>query len=83
MAQNLLEGVKVVRGPDWKWSDQDGGEGHIGVVHIDETDANKQLLRPRMVSVKWESGFKAQYRAGPKGSYDLRVRKFVKLNKYG
>ena len=36
MAQTLLEGVKVVRGPDWKWSDQDGGEGHIGVVYIDE-----------------------------------------------
>ncbi len=25
-------GMRVVRGPDWKWQDQDGGEGHAGTV---------------------------------------------------
>ena len=25
-------GVRVVRGPDWKWGKQDGGEGHVGTV---------------------------------------------------
>lgn len=26
----------MVRGPDWQWKDQDGGEGHVGtVVRID------------------------------------------------
>jgi hypothetical protein len=25
-------GERVVRGPDWKWSDQDGGKGTVGVV---------------------------------------------------
>ena len=30
----LMEGVgvRVVRGPDWKWGKQDGGEGHVGTV---------------------------------------------------
>ena len=23
-------GIRVVRGPDWKWQNQDGGEGHLG-----------------------------------------------------
>jgi len=73
MAKALLKGVKVVRGPDWIWSDQDGGEGHIGTIYIDEADTNLKLLLPRTVSVQWESGLKAQYRAGPKGSHDLRV----------
>jgi hypothetical protein len=25
-------GVRVVRGPDWKWGDQDGGDGYTGTV---------------------------------------------------
>ena len=25
-------GARVVRGPDWKWGKQDGGEGHVGTV---------------------------------------------------
>lgn len=27
-----LEGLRVVRGPNWKWGDQDGGEGGVGTV---------------------------------------------------
>lgn len=28
---NMMEGVgaRVIRGPDWKWAKQDGGEGKI------------------------------------------------------
>lgn len=70
-----LEGLRVVRGPDWKYGDQDGGEGTTGTIVINnETDRKCQLLRPRMVSVLWDSGVRAQYRAGPQGSFDLRVR---------
>ena len=68
-----LVGVKVVRGPDWIWMDQDGGEGHIGTIFDDEADTNQKLLRPQTVSVQWESGLKAQYRAGSQGYHDLRV----------
>lgn len=29
----MLEvGLRVVRGPDWKWGQQDDGEGHLGTV---------------------------------------------------
>jgi len=28
----LVEGVRVVRGPDWSQGDADGGEGHVGTV---------------------------------------------------
>ncbi len=68
-----LQGLKVVRGPDWMWSGQDGGEGNVGTVYNDDSEIEQKMLRPRMVSVVWESGLKAQYRAGPKGSHDLRV----------
>ncbi len=70
-----LQGLRVVRGPDWKWSDQDGGDGHVGtVVYINKNETKQKLLRPKMVSVVWDSsGVTAEYRAGPKGSYDLRV----------
>ena len=35
-------GVRVVRGPDWKWGKQDGGEGHLGTVRNFEV-RGKQL----------------------------------------
>ena len=28
----LEVGLRVVRGPDWKWGAQDDGEGHVGTV---------------------------------------------------
>lgn len=63
-----LVGVRVVRGKDWKWGDQDGGEGFAGTV-IDTNSGSST----RPVTVIWDSGFKGHYRAGPKGCYDLRV----------
>jgi hypothetical protein len=27
-----LVGLRVVRGPNWKWGTQDGGEGFVGTV---------------------------------------------------
>ncbi len=71
-----LKGVRVVRGPDWKYGDQDGGEGCIGTVYVDEQLSKEAtMLGPNMISVIWDTGVKAQYRAGPEGSYDLRVSK--------
>jgi len=70
-----LTGVRVIRGPDWKWEDQDGGIGNVGtIITTPETDLNRFV--PRTVTVVWDSGYKGQYRAGPKGCYDLRVRQF-------
>lgn len=62
---NVMEGVgaRVVRGPDWKWGKQDGGEGHIGTVRNFES--------PEEVVVVWDNGTAANYRCA--GAYDLRV----------
>ena len=34
MASNLMiyPGTRVVRGPNWCWEDQDGGEGSVGTI---------------------------------------------------
>ena len=33
-----IEGVRVVRGPDWNHGNKDGGEGHVGTVTQDNKD---------------------------------------------
>lgn len=62
---NMMEGVgaRVIRGPDWKWGKQDGGEGHIGTVRNFES--------PEEVVVVWDNGTAANYRCA--GAYDLRI----------
>ena len=61
----VMEGVgsRVVRGPDWKWGRQDGGDGHVGVV--------RSFERPGEVLVIWDNGTAANYRCSP--NYDLRT----------
>lgn len=60
-----MEGVgyRVVRGPDWKWSKQDGGDGHVGIVRNFENSGE--------VLVLWDNGTAANYRC--QTFYDLRV----------
>ncbi|CAH1773055.1 unnamed protein product [Owenia fusiformis] len=62
---NMMEGVgaRVVRGPDWKWGKQDGGEGHLGTVRNFES--------PEEVVVVWDNGTAANYRCA--GAFDLRI----------
>jgi E3 ubiquitin-protein ligase mind-bomb len=39
-AKDELAGLRVVRGPDWIWDTQDGGEGFVGTVTgISKTDS--------------------------------------------
>ncbi len=56
-------GYRVVRGPDWKWGKQDGGDGHLGTVRSFES--NEEVL------VLWDNGTAANYRCVSK--HDLRV----------
>lgn len=56
-------GCRVVRGPDWKWSKQDGGEGFCGTVRNFESHEE--------VVVVWDNGTGANYRCS--GAYDLRI----------
>jgi len=59
-------GLRVVRGPDWSWGDQDGGDGHVGTVVEVGQDG-------RSVVVQWDCGNRCRYRCGEEGKYDLRV----------
>ena len=62
---NIMDGVgaRVIRGPDWKWGKQDGGEGHVGTVRNFESAEE--------VVVVWDNGTAANYRCS--GAYDLRI----------
>lgn len=72
-------GFRVVRGPDWKWGQQDGGEGHVGTVVEVRTadtpsspeDGGSSLVTPRAVLVQWDNGSRCNYRCGIDGKYDL------------
>ena len=56
-------GYRVVRGPDWRWGKQDGGEGHVGTVR--NFESNEEVV------VVWDNGTAANYRCS--GIYDLRI----------
>ena len=68
----LQAGLRVVRGPDWNWGDQDGGEGHIGTVVKPRVGGQQRKTVTRdVVFVRWDNGVVANYRID--GSRDLRV----------
>ena len=75
---DVLVGTRVVRGPDWTWGDQDGGEGHVGTV-AEVLRADRAGLvdggcpGPCVVTVQWDCGNRCRYRCGLGDSYDLRV----------
>ena len=56
-------GAKVVRGKDWTYGNQDGGEGKTGVII--------EKLHNNWVRVLWENGSKDGYSIGNVGKYDL------------
>ena len=59
-------GLRVVRGPDWEWGDQDGGEGFVGTVAGLEEGGGG-------VIVQWDMGQRSSYRCGKDNKFDLRV----------
>lgn len=61
-----VKGLKVVRGPDWYYSDQDGGAGNVGVV-------TKLQSSTGYVQVIWSNGRDDNYRIGSNGKYDLAL----------
>ena len=75
---DVLVGVRVVRGPDWTWGEQDGGEGHVGtvveVLKAEDRSAGAVGGRgPCVVTVQWDCGNRCRYRCGVGDRYDLRV----------
>ena len=62
----LSVGDRVRRGPDWKWDDQDGGEGEQGTI-TRAPDENT------WAQVEWDSGHSNSYRWGQEDSWDLSL----------
>lgn len=69
---NVL-GCRVVRGPDWKWDNQDGGEGGVGTIVSTDTFSDGKALEKQNVLALWDNGECFNYRLGLDGNYDLRI----------
>ncbi|XP_059177913.1 uncharacterized protein LOC131957201 isoform X1 [Physella acuta] len=65
-------GLRVVRGPDWRWEDADGGEGHVGTV-VDIGGGQQTTVPDKCVTVVWDAGTVKNVRAGFQGAFDLLV----------
>ncbi|XP_071805425.1 E3 ubiquitin-protein ligase MIB2-like isoform X1 [Asterias amurensis] len=65
-------GLRVVRGPDWKWTNQDDGEGHVGTV-VEIGKAGSTTSPDKTVVVQWDSGTRTNYRTGYQGAHDLAL----------
>ena len=64
IAKKMVAGTRVVRGPDWKWDDQDdNGEGTVtGDLHNGWID------------VTWDSEYTNSYRVGSEGGkFDIKI----------
>lgn len=62
--EGIQVGCRVIRGPDWKWGNQDGGAGNIGRVFA---------VRGGVVEVRWPNGHTNTYRHGAEGACDVLV----------
>ena len=70
---DIAPGMRVVRGPSWKWGNQDGGEGGVGtvveIVTLEGVEGGVKLQRA--VFVQWDIGNRCNYRSAVDGQYDL------------
>lgn len=65
-------GTRVVRGPDWKWGEQDGGEGCVGTV-VEVGRPGSRSSPDKTVVIHWDNGCENNFRVGYDGAYDLRL----------
>ena len=56
----------MVRGPSWRWLNQDGGFGNVGIVNLVN-------LPKKLVQVEWPHGSVNMYRIGKDRAYDLAI----------
>ena len=50
-------GLRCVRGPDWKWGNQDDGEGHVGTVVEIGKPGTVEWTRHRLSQILKNTGF--------------------------
>lgn len=62
--EGIQVGCRVIRGPNWKWGNQDGGAGNIGRVYA---------VNGGVVEVRWPNGHTNTYRNGAEGAVDVLV----------
>ncbi|XP_034976183.1 E3 ubiquitin-protein ligase MIB2 isoform X2 [Zootoca vivipara] len=67
---SMQVGMRVVRGVDWKWSNQDSGEGNVGTV-VEIGRQGSPTTPDKTVVVQWDQGTRTNYRTGFQGAYDL------------
>ncbi|XP_029434484.1 E3 ubiquitin-protein ligase MIB2 isoform X2 [Rhinatrema bivittatum] len=67
---DMQVGMRVVRGLDWKWGNQDNGEGNIGTV-VEIGRQGSPTTPDKTVVVQWDHGTRTNYRTGFQGAYDL------------
>ncbi|XP_033151283.1 E3 ubiquitin-protein ligase MIB2 [Drosophila mauritiana] len=72
MRASIPPGIRVVRGPDWIWSNQDDGEGHVGTV-CEIGRCGSTHSPENTVVVNWDSGHRTNYRVGYQNQYDLTI----------
>lgn len=68
----VVVGLRVKRGPDWRWNEQDHGPDGPGEGVItgwsEPTNHNHLWVR-----VKWDNSSTNTYRVGNNGKYDLSL----------
>ncbi|KAK7069478.1 E3 ubiquitin-protein ligase mib2, partial [Halocaridina rubra] len=69
--QGIFVGARVIRGPDWDWGNQDGGEGKCG--RVTEIRGWDNESGRSVANVTWVCGSTNVYRVGHKGKVDLKV----------
>ncbi|XP_046572283.1 uncharacterized protein LOC124280408 isoform X2 [Haliotis rubra] len=57
-------GTRVVRGPDWRWGDQDDGGAGTVINHGEDGES---------LWLSWDNGFTNVYRYGVSGNYDALI----------
>ena len=69
-SNTLSKGMRIRRGKDWKWGDQDGGTKCLGTVigWAGEVGASDNWVK-----VRWDNNCLNNYRWGAEGAYDLEI----------
>ena len=67
MVKHMVVGARVARGIDWKWRDQDGPSGVLGLGTVTGE------LHNGWIDVTWDHGSSNSYRMGAEGKFDLKL----------